>query len=129
MRARNEIPGATYSGPGTEPQVISIPSPLQGVYIIDRIGTGTGPYTIIIESVAPDGAVIDSETWTGTASTSELDRGSIQLFEDGSFVGQIFGVIPEVPLGTIMASAAMIIALLAYVARPKWRRKRKYVKL
>ncbi len=33
------------------------------------------------------------------------------------------GVIPEVPLGTIMASAAMIIALVAYVAMPKWRRK------
>jgi hypothetical protein len=32
-------------------------------------------------------------------------------------------VIPEVPLGTIMASAAMIIALVAYVTMPKWRRK------
>lgn len=34
-------------------------------------------------------------------------------------------VIPEVPLGTIVASAAMIIALAAYVAVPKWRRKQK----
>jgi hypothetical protein len=32
-------------------------------------------------------------------------------------------VIPEVPLGAVMASVAMIIALVAYVARPKWRRK------
>jgi hypothetical protein len=37
------------------------------------------------------------------------------------------GVIPEVPLGTIMASATMIIALLAFVAVPSWRRKRQYV--
>jgi len=36
-------------------------------------------------------------------------------------------VIPEVPLGTIMASAAMIIALAAYVAVPKRRRKQAYV--
>ncbi len=36
-------------------------------------------------------------------------------------------VIPEVPLGTIMASAAMIIALVAYITVPKWRRKRAYV--
>lgn len=33
------------------------------------------------------------------------------------------GVIPEVPLGTIMVSVAMIIALVAYVASPRWRRK------
>lgn len=32
-------------------------------------------------------------------------------------------VIPEVPLGTIIASAAMIIALVAYVAVPKFRKK------
>lgn len=31
-------------------------------------------------------------------------------------------VIPKVPLETIAASAAMIIALVAYVIRPKWRR-------
>ena len=37
------------------------------------------------------------------------------------------GVIPEVPLGTIIASTAMIIAFVAYVAVPKWRRKRAYV--
>ena len=39
------------------------------------------------------------------------------------------GVIPEVPLGTIVASAAMIIALVAYVSVPKWRRKRQSVNL
>jgi len=32
-------------------------------------------------------------------------------------------VIPEVPWGTVMASAAMIIALVAYAAKPKWRRR------
>lgn len=122
----NEIEGATYSGPGTEPQVITIPSPLPGVYIIDRFGTGTGTYIITIESVGPDGNVVDSETWTGTTSLGELERGSIQMFEDGTFVGQIFGVIPEVPLGTIMASAAMIIALLAYVVVPRRRKRRRY---
>lgn len=123
----NEIPGAMYSGPGTEPQIITIPSPLPGVYIIDRYGIGTGPYTIAIESVASDGTVIHSETWTGTASPGELERGSIQMFEDGTFVDMPHGVIPEVPLGTVMVSAAMIIALVAYIAVPKWRRKRKSV--
>jgi len=33
------------------------------------------------------------------------------------------GVIPEVPLGTILASLSMIIALVTYVAMPKFRKK------
>ena len=35
-------------------------------------------------------------------------------------------VIPEVPLGTIVASAAMMVTLMAY-AMPRWRRKRQGV--
>ncbi len=35
--------------------------------------------------------------------------------------------IPEIPLGTIVASVAMIIGLVAYIAVPKWRRKKQYV--
>jgi len=119
----NEIPGATYSGPGTEPQMITIPSPLSGLYIIDRFGTGTGTYTITIEFIAEDGSITDSETWTGTTAPGQLDRGSIQLFEDGTFADMPHGVIPEVPLGTIIASAAMIIALVTYVVMPKFRKK------
>lgn len=38
-------------------------------------------------------------------------------------------VIPEVPFGTIMASTAMVIALLAFVTMPKWRRKQQYFSL
>jgi len=125
----NEIEGATYSGAGTEPQAIIIPSALPGVYIVDRFGTGTGTYTITIESRAEDGSITDIQTWTGTASPGELERGSIQMFEDGTFVDAPHSVIPEVPLGTIMASAAIIIALTAYIAVPKWRRKRQHANL
>jgi len=122
-----EIEGAIYSGPGTEPQIVTIPSPLPGVYIIDRFGTGVGAYAITIESIGEDGSLVDSQTWTGTAIPGELERGSIHLFEDGSFVDMPHGVIPEVPWGTVMASAIMIIALVAYVTMPKWRRKREYI--
>ena len=55
------------------------------------------------------------------------DEGIDALDDSDIEVTAGFQVIPEVPLGTIMASAAMIIALVAYVARPKWRRKREYV--
>ncbi|MCK4478815.1 hypothetical protein KAU88_09895 [Candidatus Bathyarchaeota archaeon] len=40
-------------------------------------------------------------------------------------VTELTNVVPEVPWGTAMASASMIIALIAYVTMPKWRRKRK----
>lgn len=36
-------------------------------------------------------------------------------------------VVPEIPWGTVVASAVMIIALVAYVAAPKWRRKATYI--
>jgi len=38
-------------------------------------------------------------------------------------------VIPQVPWGTIVASFSMILALVTYVAVPKWRRKREYINL
>lgn len=33
-------------------------------------------------------------------------------------------VVPEVPVGTVLASASMIVALLVYLAMPRWKRKR-----
>ena len=45
----NEISGAFYSGPGSHPQRIVIPDPLDGVYDIEIIGTGTGTYTLVVE--------------------------------------------------------------------------------
>ena len=45
----NEIPGATYSGPGTEPQVIIIPDGLEGDYTIQLVGTTSGEYTMRTE--------------------------------------------------------------------------------
>jgi len=61
----NEIEGATYSGPGTEPQVVNIPSPLPGVYNVDIVGTDYGVYAITIWSMAEDGSVAGIETYAG----------------------------------------------------------------
>lgn len=61
-------------------------------------------------------------TWTVTATVDVAGDSCIDTmtFE----VNPIQQVVPEVPLGTIISSAAMIIALVAYVAVPKWTRKR-----
>jgi len=45
----NEILGAFYSGPGSEPQRVIIPDPLDGVYEVEIIGTSTGTYTLVVE--------------------------------------------------------------------------------
>jgi len=47
----NEIVGAFHSGSGTEPQIIVIPDPSDGLYSITLTGTGTGNYTLTIEYV------------------------------------------------------------------------------
>ena len=61
----NEIEGATYSGPGTEPQTITIPSPLLGTYKIDVVGTDYGVYAITILSLTEDSLVTGIETYGG----------------------------------------------------------------
>jgi hypothetical protein len=43
------------------------------------------------------------------------------------FVPENVFVVPEIPLGTIAATASMIIALAAYMIAPKWRRKNQHI--
>lgn len=120
-----EIDGSTYTGPWSEPQNIVIPNPHSGIYTIRVVGTGTGEYTLTVQVVGPSEAIIDTEIWSHTTCLGEIDLVAFQLNPDGTITNPTFSVIPEVPLGTIVASAAMIIALVAYVAMPRWRRKQK----
>ena len=47
--AETQIPGSSYSGPGTEPQLVRIDGPDAGEYRIELVGTGTGPYTLTVD--------------------------------------------------------------------------------
>jgi archaellum component FlaG (FlaF/FlaG flagellin family) len=82
----NEIPNATYSGPGSEPQIISIPDPLTGNYTIGAFGTGTGEYTITIQSTASNRSIVDSETWQGTAIPDEQYSETMRLDSEGRLI-------------------------------------------
>jgi parallel beta-helix repeat protein len=59
----NEIPGAIYTGQGSEPQVIAIPNPLDGNYYIKLLGISTGIYTITVELATLSGTT--AQTYTG----------------------------------------------------------------
>lgn len=52
-----------------------------------------------------------------------FDQGIDALDDSDIEVTAGFHIIPEVPLGTVMASTAMIIALVSYIALPKRRRR------
>ena len=82
----NEILNATYSGPTSEPQIISIPDPLTGNYTVDGFGTGTGEYTMAMQSTASNGSFIDIETWQGTAVPDEQNSETIRLDSEGSLI-------------------------------------------
>ena len=103
----NEISGATYSGAGSEPQTILIPSPLLGNCTVDIFGTGTGDYEITVESKAPGGTVVKPLTLSGTASEGKLDTYSIELTED-------YTPIPEFP-SLLVLPLFMITTLLAVI--------------
>jgi len=80
----NEIPGAIYSGLGTEPQVIEIPNPLEGTYTVDVYGTGSGLYTITLTSTSTDGTTVDTLTWKRMATSGREYTKTVELGSDGT---------------------------------------------
>lgn len=118
-----QIPGAYYSGNGSEPQLVSIPAPLPGVYAFDFYGTGTGSYSLVVELRNEDGVVTDSETWSDTTFSGKHDIGSIVLSINGNLKGYPHLVIPDLPMGTISALISTLMALAIYIGSAKWRRK------
>ncbi len=75
----NDIPDALYSGPGTEPQYVLIPNPLNGTYNITLVGTANGNYTLTIEYA------------TTTQTTTQTFNGTISQQEKQSFSAAILG--------------------------------------
>ncbi len=66
----NEIPYASYTGPSSEPQVINIPSPINGDWDLTTIGRGAGPYTIERKRYFYN--TIDQQIINGTSSTDSV---------------------------------------------------------
>jgi PKD repeat protein len=73
----NEIPGGLYSGSNTEPQVVLIPSPIDGEYDVKLLGTASSTYTFTSEFETPTG--VTTNTFTGSIVSGEILTSSTVL--------------------------------------------------
>jgi len=86
----NEIPGAFYSGPGSHPQRIIIPNPLDGVYDIKIVGTSTGSYTLVVELATVEKTT--THTYTGNISVGQIQESQATISE-----GEMTSTSPSTP--------------------------------
>jgi len=89
-----------------------------GLYLFDDLPAGI--YTVEVQ------VPLGYYATTTTIYTIDLGEGEDFLDADFGLAPIPNKVIPEVPLGAIIAFAVMIAAFVAYLAVPRWRRKRKY---
>ena len=77
-----EIHGSLYSGFDTEPQVISIREMGAGIWKFQVVGTGTGSYTFLAESVDRDTHTIIPAA--GTIKSDDIANYELSISGDGS---------------------------------------------
>lgn len=132
----NEIPNAYIYGLEADIEAIFIDDLLEGQYTVYCVGVAEGSYGLHVE-VANGSMLVCDDLYSGAISSGEILTSDVTVeMVDGSLEATSSEpiplcptpVIPEVPWGTVVASAAMLIALVAYVTMPKWRRKSKYFK-
>jgi parallel beta-helix repeat protein len=77
----NQIPGAFYSGPDTEPETIKIPNPIDDEYVVKVVGNGNGIYTLDFELVNSEGTI--KQTLSGTTTVGEIHQ-YVPVFDEQS---------------------------------------------
>jgi hypothetical protein len=76
----NEIgDGVYYSGPDSDPEVIEIEEALPGDYDLTSVGTGNGPYTLILRRVDEEGEYLTYESQSGVATPGSRNALSMQV--------------------------------------------------
>jgi hypothetical protein len=117
----NEITGATYTGPNTEPQIIVLPDLIGQAYSLQFFGTAQGSYTVTVDTVSGDGATMGTKTWTGTTDVNQLFITHFITGSDGSVIEDEppVNMVPEVPFGTILILVCFGIAFTSYSLRRK----------
>jgi len=81
----NQIPGAFYSGFGTDDEYVTIPNPLPGNYTVKTVGTGSGSYTVatgLISNTSSEEKEVTGTTAPGFVATVEVgvsDDGTLEI--------------------------------------------------
>lgn len=73
-----QIPNATYSGHGTEPQVITIPLTQGLKYRIDVVGTTGGSYDLVFDATT-NGVVVAESDFNGTTSPGAVLQYNVEV--------------------------------------------------
>ena len=104
----NEILGAFYSGSGSHPQRIVIPNPVDGVYAIKIVGTGSGEFTSVIELGTDE--EITTHSYTGNISVGETLESQATISE-----GEMTSTAPSAPVGGIYLLVNKLSLLAPYI--------------
>lgn len=116
--------GSSYSSIWSTPDGQGIRS-LETSIDLQNLFIGTGGRTGGFPGTEPGtGRVYRYDGTTVQLISGDMGNGVLALYTCAALPQQ---AIPEVPLGTIMVSTAMIIALIGYLAIPRFRRKQKSI--
>jgi len=85
-RLVNLIPSLNYSGSGTHPQSIVVPTPIPGQYEVSSVGTGAGSYNITTQLLDLNGLVVDTVSWQGLAEPGATYIENLRLDPDGAII-------------------------------------------
>ena len=104
----NQIPKAFYSGPGSHPQRIIIPDPVDGVYDIKIVGTSTGEYTFVVELATVQKTT--TQTYAGNISVGQTLQSQAIVSE-----GEMTSTPPSTPVGGIYIPVNKLELLAPYI--------------
>jgi hypothetical protein len=122
-----DIPGSWYSGLGSHPQYVVIPSPGAGSYRFTVTGMGAGSYELRAISIV-DGSAVATQQYSGTIGQGETQELSAQFAAGGSI--ENLRVIswweryqPWLVYGALAVIAVSVIAVYASRSRRKGQRR------
>ncbi|HJU12108.1 MAG TPA: hypothetical protein VJ728_14585, partial [Candidatus Binataceae bacterium] len=78
-----EIPGASYSGIPSDPQILVIPDPKPGTYQAVVKAAGDPAFTLVADTLRIDGSVIDSQSVNGTVTAGTSASFTFNIDENG----------------------------------------------
>ena len=78
----NQIPGAFYSGFGTDDEYVTIPNPLPGNYTVKTVGTGSGSYTVATGLISNTSS--EEKEVTGTTAPGFVANVEVGVSDDGT---------------------------------------------